>query len=185
MKKYFKKGLGLLLPLLLAAWIIIWIYGIIEKLTTDIIPEQWGNEWWYPIAALVIFIIAVFLLGLIFDLIKPLKWIYQKIEKWLFQKIPIFNKVYGFGKEISDAFITDVKNDGDLKVVETNIFNARYIGVLIDEKNNTIFVPTAPNPTNGFLFRTEDYKILDIDYMDALKFVTSIGKINGGKWKNV
>ena len=184
MKRYLKSGIALLLPLALVFWVLMWLYDKGVLLVDAVVPTSWGTAWWYPILGVFAILVVIIIIGILFSWVKPLKWIYTKIETWVIVRIPFVNKLYGFGKEISDAFITDVKEDGHLTVVEAHIFGARYLGVLVDEVNHTIFVPTAPNPTNGFLFRTEDYKVLDMEYMDALKFVTSIGKINGKKWRN-
>ena len=77
------------------------------------------------------------------------------------------------------------KEDGYLAVVEVEKDGGLYLGVLTDSEHNTVFIPTAPNPTNGFLLRTTKYKVIEeMEYMEAMKFVTSIGRINGMKWKS-
>jgi uncharacterized membrane protein len=179
--KYFKKGLGFLFPLALVVFIINWIYNLSKSLVILVFQEY---LWYYPILAFILAIIAIFIIGLILSWIAPLRWLFKKIEKWFIYKIPLVNKLYGFGKEISDSFLADVKEDGDLDVVAVEMLGGESLGVLIDKEHNTVFVPTAPNPTNGFLVRTEKYRYIEtMSYVDAIKFVTSIGKINGKKWR--
>jgi uncharacterized membrane protein len=49
------------------------------------------------------------------------------------------------------------------------------IGFLTNE--NTVFVPTTPNPTSGFLLSTSDYEIIDMTVEDALRYIVSMGTI--------
>jgi uncharacterized membrane protein len=49
------------------------------------------------------------------------------------------------------------------------------IGFLTNE--NTVFVPTTPNPTSGFLIKTDQYEIIDMSVEDALRYVISMGAI--------
>jgi uncharacterized membrane protein len=179
--KYFKKGLGFLFPLAFVSFIVNWIYTISKNLVLLIFPEY---LWYYPILAFIFAIIAIFIIGLIISLFAPLRWLFKKIERWFIYKIPFVNKLYSFGKEISDSFISDIKEDGNLDVVAVEMFGGESLGVLIDKEHNTVFVPTAPNPTNGFLLRTTKYRHIEtMNYVDAIKFVTSIGKINNKEWR--
>jgi uncharacterized membrane protein len=49
------------------------------------------------------------------------------------------------------------------------------IGFLTNK--NTIFVPTTPNPTSGFLIQTDKYEIIDMNVEEAIKYVVSIGTV--------
>jgi uncharacterized membrane protein len=183
MKKYFKNGIALILPIALVVWVVLWIYNKGSLVVDAVAPASWGSAWWYPILGIIAIVVAVFLIGLIFSWMRPLKWAYKKFEDWIIGRIPIINKLYGFGKEVADSFVTDIKEDGYLAVVAVTMLGGESIGVLTDPENNTCFIPTAPNPSNGFLVRTTKYRVIDtMEYMEAIKFVTSIGKINGHKW---
>jgi uncharacterized membrane protein len=98
-------------------------------------------------------------------------------------RIPIVNKVYNFGKDISDSFISDIKEDGDLQVVEVDFGGIKMLGVLTDPVNDIVFVLSSPSPLTGFTFKTKHYKKLDISFMDAVQINTSLGRINGKRWK--
>jgi uncharacterized membrane protein len=49
------------------------------------------------------------------------------------------------------------------------------IGFLTNE--STIFIPTTPNPTSGFLIQTDKYEIIDMNVEEAIKYVVSIGTV--------
>ena len=57
------------------------------------------------------------------------------------------------------------------------------LGVLTDPKNDIVFVLSSPSPLTGFTFKTKKYRKLDITFMDAVQINTSLGRINGSKWK--
>ena len=53
-------------------------------------------------------------------------------------------------------------------------------GFIADEHENgnyTIFVPTAPNPTNGFVFYLESHQVqlVDVKPEDAIRMIIGIG----------
>jgi uncharacterized membrane protein len=109
----------------------------------------------------------------------------HKLERYILNKIPVVNKIYNFGKEISDSFIVDIKEDGDLKIVEVMFAGQKSLGVLTDEKNHVVFIPTAPNPLNGFIVKTNKYVITEMTFVELVQLLASLGKINGSKWKSI
>ena len=182
MKKYFKTGLATLIPIALPTIIVMWLYDVFKGFIKDVIPTSLGYEWWYVVVFLIALVIGILLLGIIMSFIKPLRWIKAKIEK-LIDKVPSIIKIYNFGKEIADSYITDIKDDGDLEVVEVMFAGQKTLGILNDKKNNLVFIPTAPNPLNGFIIKTTEYIETDISMVNFLKMLASLGKINGWRWK--
>jgi uncharacterized membrane protein len=183
MKKYFRAGLALLIPLALVYQVLIWIYRFSEGIVLDLIPASLGYQWWYPLVAIIGVAVIIFLIGLIFSWITPVRWVKKMIDKHILNKIPIINTIYKFGTDVSDSFISDIKQNGDLKIVELMFAGQPSLGVLTDEKNNIVFVPTAPNPLNGFIMRTKEYRVIDMTFTDLVKSLASLGRINGDKWK--
>ena len=45
---------------------------------------------------------------------------------------------------------------------------------------HSVFVPTTPNPTSGFMILVEanDYEVLNMSMDDALKLIVSIGTVS-------
>lgn len=123
------------------------------------------------------------LLGVLISIIKPIAWLKHKIEHYIIKRIPFVNKVYGFGKDIADSFIVDINDDGNLKVVEVMFAGQKSLGVLTDEYNSIVFVPTAPNPLNGFIVKTHEYDIINMSFTELVQSLASLGRINGSKWE--
>lgn len=183
MKKHFRTGLGLLIPIALVAQVLWWVYGMFDNLVRQITPQSYGYEWWYPLILVGLLIIFTILLGFLFSFVSPLKWLKNQVEKHIVNKIPIVNKIYNFGKDISDSFITDIKDDGDLQVVEVDMGGFKLLGVLTDEKNQLGFILSAPSPLTGVVMKLPNYRKLEISFLDAVQINTSLGRINGSKWK--
>jgi uncharacterized membrane protein len=88
--------------------------------------------------------------------------------------MPLVNKIYKLAKETIDV-ITSEKAFKTVVKVEFPKAGIYSIGFLTNE--NTVFVPTTPNPTSGFLFQTDKYEIIDMTVEDALRYIISMGAI--------
>lgn len=180
MKKIFKHGLSMLIPIVLVVWILYWIYNLFIKLTKTILPASMTYQWWYPFIVLIGILITIFLIGFIFKFIKPLKWFKEKIDKHIINRIPLVKTIYEFGNKLVDGFLNDMQEGKD-KVVKVNAFGCKMLGILTDEKNKVVFAPTGPNPTNGFIFVDADYEEMEMSSVEVIEFVTSLGKISNKK----
>lgn len=114
----------------------------------------------------------------------------------IFSNIPLLNKVYIGIKQVLDSIISNKKRIFDRPVlieypksgsycigfVTSNVSNGEISRVL-DSKLYSIFVPTTPNPTSGFLIYLPKSSIIELDMSveTALKVVMSAGVINTGE----
>lgn len=182
MSRYFKIGLGLLVPVILVFQVLSWAYSLASNLVMVFLPDNYAMEWWLPPAGAAAVVLFVLLVGLIFSFVKPLRWGKDKVEELILAKIPGINKVYAFGREISDSFIADIKEDGDMQVVEVFFGGQRVLGILTDPSNSIVFIPTAPNPLNGFVVKVEDYRKVDVAFVDFIRMLAGLGKVKISNW---
>ena len=186
-KQYLKHGIAVIIPITLVVAVSVLIYNYSSKLVKAISNvyelEQYLGVW-APIITIASILLLIFILGVIFKHLKILRWLKGNTEKYIIDNIPVLNKVYNFGKEISDTFISDIKEDGDMTVVEVYMGSITMMGLLTDPKNDLVFVVSAPSPLTGFVLKTNKYKILDMTFMDLVQINTSLGRINGSKWSN-
>ena len=66
------------------------------------------------------------------------------------------------------------------QVVIAEVMNTKMTGFVTDERDDhtfTIFVPTAPNPTNGFIFHVKESQLefLDARPEDAMRTIFGMG----------
>ncbi|NGX35375.1 MAG: hypothetical protein K1000chlam1_00198, partial [Candidatus Anoxychlamydiales bacterium] len=114
-----------------------------------------------------------------------------KISDKVLHKIPLVNKVYKTTQEIvKTLFITD-KDSFKQVVMAPFPYKGLYsLGLVsrpspetcsnaVNEELISVFVPTTPNPTTGFLllFKKDDLIYLDMKTEDAIKYIVSCGVI--------
>ena len=106
----------------------------------------------------------------------------------LISRVPIVRPVYNGIKQILESFAAP-RETGFMNVVlvEFPRKGIRSIGFVTNEEYDasgqklfSVFIPTSPNPTSGFLqiVREEDILRTDISVDDALKMVVSAGRIS-------
>lgn len=173
-------GIVLILPISLVYFSIRFIWLQAQKITRPIknLIEIDDNvaAWVVDIAALGAILIAFFLLG-VFVQTKAGKEFWNYIDRWL-DKIPLYSVIRDtisqfFGKSDKMPFS---------EVVEVDVFNTgtSMIGFLSDQMEDgrySVFVPTGPNPTNGFIFLVEKNQITltEIRPEEAMRIVVGVG----------
>jgi uncharacterized membrane protein len=113
------------------------------------------------------------------------------------EKIPVVRSLYNGIKQVADVVVQ--KNRGEFKrvvMVEYPKENSWTLGFVtadftvplrskqIDERKMvTVFIPTTPNPTSGFLLIIEKSRIVDthMDIEEAMKVVISGGLVQPGR----
>jgi uncharacterized membrane protein len=88
----------------------------------------------------------------------------------------VINKIYKLAKETIDV-ITTKQSFKTVVKVEFPKDGIYSIGFLTNK--NTVFIPTAPNPTSGFLIKTDKYEVINMSVENAVRFVVSMGTIGG------
>jgi uncharacterized membrane protein len=89
----------------------------------------------------------------------------------------VINKIYKLAKETIDV-ITTKQAFKTVVRVEFPRVGLYSIGFLTNK--NTIFIPTTPNPTSGFLIQTDKYEILpNMTVESAIRYIVSMGTIGG------
>lgn len=181
MKRYFKIGLGVIIPIALTLNIIIWLGNTVTTTIESIVGQELA--WFTVIGGVVITLILVVILGWAFSHIKVVKMLKDTLEAKIIDRMPIINKIYNFGKEITDTFVSDVKEDGDMQVIEVDLGGFKVLGVLTDKENSLGILLSAPSPLTGVVMKLPNYRMLDMTFADAVKINTSLGKIGGKLWR--
>ena len=185
----FIAGIVVLIPI----GITVYLTLAIAKVSSKILPKELNpnNYLPYNIPGIEI-IIALFLITLIGWLSlsflgKKLLNIFDNILK----KIPILRTIYSAFVQMLETFTKSEVNKKNVVLVEYPRKGTWAVGFATNEntgdiKNKigqevvTVFVPTTPNPTSGFLlmFPKEDVIYLDITFEQASKFIVSAGSTN-------
>ena len=118
-----------------------------------------------------------------------------KIGERIFNKIPLVNKIYRTAKDAIQGFFAN--DSTSLQQVVMTPFpsaDSYVLGLIASEAPKTcsqsineelisVFLPTAPNPSNGFLIMRPKSELiyLSIPSSEVLKYVVSCGVATPGE----
>ena len=194
LRNAFFTGLLLLAPLVVTVWAVTYIIslvgGSVRPLYDRFLPESLSHVpfLWDVLATFIVFAL-ISLLGYIsrYFLGKYLLGLGERV----LQAIPGVNTVYSSVKQIVQTFSSE-KRSLFSKVVliefpKTGMYAIAFLTnktqgepqVRTAEEVWTLFVPTTPNPTSGFLVMLPKNKIVELDMSvgDGMKFVISGGAV--------
>ncbi len=195
LKNKFLAGLFILIPLIITIYIVYLIISSIEAMVSpvirNILSQIIGQEVYIPGTGFIIFIVIVYVTGVVASNYFG-KTVLTYAETFL-KKIPFINVIYGSVKDMTDAFSSEkIKSFREVVLIEFP-FQGRYaLGfvtkrIRLEDKNLcSVFVPTTPNPTSGYLIiaKEEDLIFLDMHTDDALKYIISLGTTRADlQWK--
>ena len=196
----FWAGLAIVLPGVISVAVLVWLFGTVARITDTLLiflPRHWthandglGEMYWYW--SLVALLVAIFLVGLVGLIAR--NYFGKRIIKWVdtaLQRIPLLNKIYNATKQVNEAFSSSNKTAfRTVVMVEFPRPGIYSIGFLTSEQHPevhtktqenlvSVFVPTTPNPTGGFLLLVPEDKVikLDMSVADGIKYVVSLGSI--------
>lgn len=200
-QKYFITGLATLLPLwitfIILKIIFTWISNVTRPILEPIIELSIGKEPASILLSVTSFIFTLFIVyisGMLATNIASRK-ILIKFEALLI-KIPLLKDIYSPSRELLKFVFAEKKEYGRVVLIEWPAKEYYCIGFVTSEitlqepvakKILSIFIPTTPNPTTGYLtFLSEDKTIpLEIGTDDAIKMIVSGGVVGAGITQNV
>ncbi len=196
----FFTGLAIVLPAVISIAVVIWLFGTVANITDTLLiflPKKLTHRdqgagpmhWYWSLCALVM---AVMLIGLIGGLARHyfMKKLIELVDLGLL-RVPLLNKIYSTIKQVNEAFSPSSKSSfKQVVLVEFPRAGQYSVGFLTGEDQRevqqktkervlSVFVPTTPNPTSGFLVLVPEKEItrLEMSVADGIKFIISLGAI--------
>jgi len=192
LKKYFVTGLLIWLPLAVTLWIIDFVVTAMDR-TVLLLPPSWRPEVAFgmhlPGFGLVVSVLLILATGLL-----ARNFLGQRLVRWwesLVARIPIVNSIYSSVKQVSDTMLAQ-KGNAFRKVVLVEFPQrgqwtmafvvgspGERLAECLGEEKVTVYVPTAPNPTSGYVIMVDPAELRDIDVSvdEAFKFHVSLGVV--------
>ncbi len=184
---YYALGLLIVIPTAVCAWVLWTVFVEVDDILGQIFRRL---EIHIPGLGFVTINLLVLALGIVAGNVFGR----QLIMMWegLLKRIPLINKIYTATYQISEAFLgkQDKKIFSRVALVEFPRPGTYAVGFVTStaagevqertkEKVCSVFIPTTPNPTSGFLVLEPEDKIikLDMSVEDAIKFVISAGSL--------
>jgi uncharacterized membrane protein len=199
----FLAGLAVTLPALLTLAVVKWLFGTISSFTDTLLfflkfslaPKQVYENgqsgpmlWYWSLLALVL---AIFLIS--FAGVLARYYIGRRMIEWLdlaMMNMPLLNKFYAAIKQVNEAFSGNKNSFKTVVLVEFPREGMFSVGFLTSDQRDevqqktmenvvSVFIPTTPNPTSGFLVLVPADKVtkLDMTVADGFKYIVSLGAI--------
>ncbi|MFC1611005.1 DUF502 domain-containing protein [Myxococcota bacterium] len=200
-RRTFLTGLVIVLPVVLTGWIVYFVFGLVAKTVTPFVREiirlaglgAWSEQAWVnivaPLVSVALSLLFIYLMGLIGGNVIG-RQILSLFEKLLLQ-VPFVRAIYSAMRQFFQTF-TRSKGEAFSRVVLVEyprkdlwtmaLVTARTHGEVqdrLEERMVSVFVPTTPNPTSGWLLFVpeKDAIFLDMSVDDAFKMIISGGVI--------
>ncbi|MDR0378562.1 MAG: DUF502 domain-containing protein [Candidatus Accumulibacter sp.] len=192
MKRYLITGLLIWIPLVITGWVLSLIVGIADQ-SLRLLPEAarprnlLGFD--IPGAGIVLTLVIILGTGLLATNI-----IGQRLVGWwekLLARIPVVNSIYSGVKQVSDTLLSPsgmaFRQPLLVQYPHRHSWTIAFltgepggdVARKLDGEHISVYVPTTPNPTSGFLlmFRKDQVVALDMDVEEALKYIISMGVV--------
>lgn len=202
MKKHFITGLVTLLPLAVTFWIITWIVRFLTNPFIDAVLAfrssfpSFAKGLPGPVVKTIsqfLILIILFLFTLFLGFIAR-RYFFKSLLHFgdqFLRKIPLINKVYKTSTDIIHSLFHRESQSFKQVVLLRFPYSGSYcLGLIsadalktcnesLQTKMISVFIPTTPNPTTGYLVmcKTEDLIYLDMKSEDAIKYVVSCAVI--------
>lgn len=201
----FYTGLAIVLPVVISLAIVKWLFGTVANITDLLlfflkwVPLE--PRWIYVNGekgqmllhwSLLALCLAVGIITIVGRLARHYfgKKLIQLMDYIMF-RVPLLNKIYGTLKQVNEAFTSTNKSSFQQVVLVEFPKDGMYsVGFITSENHEevqartpgkvvSVFVPTTPNPTTGFLLLLADEKVtrLQMSVADGIKFIVSLGSV--------
>ena len=196
----FLTGLAVVLPAIVSIAVFLWLFGTVSRFTDTLLfflPTRLTHagqgagpiHWYWSVTALVLAILLVGALGRLARYYVGKQMI--RLLDTALLRIPLLNKIYSTLKQVNEAFTSGNKSSFSQVVLVQFPQAGHYsVGFLtgadhkeVQEKTGekvlSVFVPTTPNPTSGFLLMVPESEIikLEMSVADGIKFIISLGAV--------
>jgi len=206
MKKYFLTGLVILLPLALTIAVVAFVFNFLTTPFVGLVQHIFdyfgllGKNFFFlsshqvqVLASKLIILILLFFLTVLLGMLGRWFFFHYLLKLWdyILHRIPLVSTIYKTCQDvIKTMFGSKNKSFKQVVLVPFPSNDTYSIGLVTNEQLATfkqpgrealtsVFVPTTPNPTSGFLmlYEEKDLVYLDMKVEDAFKYVISIGMI--------
>ena len=193
LRTYFLTGLVVAAPIGITAYLTRWFVELVDFWFTPLIPEQYHPDRFLPFSVpglgLIIALVILTLLGALTANFFGRRIL--ALGERVVDRTPVVRNIYSGLKQIFETVISQSeKSFQDVGLIE---YPRKGLYALVFVTTNTkgeikekagqelvsVFLPTTPNPTSGFLLFVprQDIQILDMTVEQAAKLVISAGLV--------
>ncbi|MEF8838513.1 MAG: DUF502 domain-containing protein [Haloarculaceae archaeon] len=172
-KRDFASGLVILLPVLVVAYVVFWLYNNLTR-----IPIPIDSPPLRVALTLVVFVLLVFAIG--YMMRTAAGSIFESVLDDLMNHLPGLRVVYNASKMAVDTALSgtdELQTPVKLEVWGGLRMTAFKTGKTTTDGRDVLFLPTAPNITTGFVIEVDPSRYVEADERveDALTRILSAG----------
>jgi uncharacterized membrane protein len=184
LRKYFITGLLVLIPLWATYYVLSGLLSMIDGILGDLPSRFTGFQ--FPGLGIITLLLLILLVGVL-----SANYIGTRLVKFsdrMMQRVPIVSGIYSTVKQIMETF--SVKQNfhgvGLIEYPRKGCYSLGFITAAVHGPHfglsgnyQSIFIPTTPNPTAGFLLILPENEItrLDMTVEQGMKFIISLGLV--------
>lgn len=192
LRKYLITGLLVWLPLAATVIIIKVVIDLLDK-TILLIPSELRPETVFgfsiPFFGVIVGVVILVITGMLAANLFGRRLV--KLWESILGRIPIVRSIYTSVKQVLETILTsNGKSFRKVVLIEFPRKGVWSLGFLTNDglteaetisgqQLKSIFIPTTPNPTNGYIVMipNEDVTVLDLSIEDGFKFIISMGVV--------
>lgn len=199
LRNTFIAGLAVIAPGILTVWLVWNVVTWIDGLVLPLIPERFHTQtligWDVPGVGVAVFLIFTLIMGYL-----TRGFVGRTIVGWgerIVETMPIVRTIYNAVKQIADTILSRTAPTFDraclIEYPRPGVWALGFISTTArgevgeklaarletDEELISVFMPTTPNPTTGFLMFLPRSKVIELDMgiEDAAKLMISAGLV--------
>ena len=191
-RRYLVAGLLVWAPLLVTWWILVTLVDLMDR-TLLLLPHAYRPDnllgFHVPGLGVILALVALLFTGIIAANILGRRLV--GLWESMLERIPLVRSIYSAAKQLLQTFLSsDSKSFRKVLLVEYPSKGLWTLAFLAGEPVGevqaktakdmlTVYVPTAPNPTSGYvIFIAKDEVIeLDMSVEDAMRMIISLGMV--------
>ena len=193
LRNYFFTGLVVAAPIGLTIWIVRWFIDLVDTWFTPLIPARYQPDNYLPfdlpgLGLLIAFVLLTLLGALTANFFgRAVLTFGERIVS----RMPVVRSIYGALKQIFETVVSQsaasFREVGLIEYPRKGIYCIVFIttqtkGEIVHKTGEeliSVFLPTTPNPTSGFLLFVprQDVQILDMTIEEGAKLIISAGLV--------
>jgi uncharacterized membrane protein len=188
-KTHIFRGFLAVIPIGLSIFVIRFLYLAIDARGAGVIEKLVGFR--IPGLGFLLVLVVLYLLGL-----AASNWAGRRVFALIAaatSKIPLIKTIYSLGRQLAEAFSLPEKQAVKRVVMvehfKPGVWSIGFVTSTIEDKTVPeekllrIFIPTAPNPTTGFVIVVRESQVRSLDWSvpDAMNSIISGGIVGPDK----
>ena len=179
------RGLLAVIPIGLCYLVVRFFYLAVDTRITRLIERWLGYR--IPGLGILLVVVSLYLLG-----VAAGNWAGRKafgLVDMVTTRIPLLKTVYTLGKQLADALSLPEKGAFKRVVMvehfRPGVWSIGFVTAVMKDQENQdenlvrVFIPTAPNPTTGFVVILKESQVRDLDWTvpEAMNLIISGGLV--------